>query len=72
MEIDFLQLSALGVFVIACAYFNYRSGYRNGVLTGMESTLKLLKDGGYIEVVEDVNTGETEIKKATNNAENNT
>jgi hypothetical protein len=73
MEIDFLQLSVIGgAFVIACAYYNYRSGYRDGVHTGMESTLKLLEDGGYIEVTTDLKTGEAEIKKATRNVDNKT
>ena len=49
-------------FVIACAYFNYKSGYKEGVLMGMEETLKMLEATGYIKVVEDA-TGETEIRK---------
>lgn len=50
-------------FVIACAYFNYKSGYKEGVLNGMENTLKLLEAGGYIKVIEDQSTGMQEIQK---------
>lgn len=53
----------LGVFTVACAYFSQRTGYRQGVNEGMESTLKLLEAGGYIKVVEDKATGMQEIQK---------
>ena len=52
----------MGAFVIACTYFNQRSGYKQGIADGMESTLRLLEDGGYIKVEETLN-GDAEIKK---------
>ena len=60
----------MGAFVMACTYFNQRSGYKQGILDGMESTLKLLEDGGYI-TVEETSTGDTQIKKVTD-VKNNT
>jgi hypothetical protein len=53
---------SMAFFVIACTYFNQRSGYKQGVAAGMESTLKLLEDGGYI-TVEETSNGDAEIKK---------
>jgi len=55
----------MGAFVMACTYFNQRSGYKQGIADGMESTLKLLEDGGYI-TVEQTSTGDAEIKKVDN------
>jgi len=52
----------MGAFVMACTYFNQRSGYKQGIADGMESTLRLLEDGGYIKVEETLN-GDAEIKK---------
>lgn len=60
MSIELIVL--MSVFVIACTYFNQRSGYKQGIADGMESTLKLLEDGGYI-TVEETSNGDAEIKK---------
>ena len=54
----------MGAFVIACTYFNQRSGYKQGIADGMESTLRLLEDGGYI-TVEETSNGDAEIKKVS-------
>ena len=54
----------MGAFVIACTYFNQRSGYKQGIADGMESTLRLLEDGGYIKV-EETSNGDAEIKKVS-------
>lgn len=62
MSIDLILL--LVGFTIACAYFNHKSGYKQGIIEGMESTLKLLEATGYIKVVEDNTTGDSEIRKA--------
>lgn len=62
----------LGVFTVACAYFSQRTGYRQGVNEGMESTLKLLEAGGYIKVVEDESTGLQEIQRVPNGNNTNT
>ena len=55
----------MGAFVMACTYFNQRSGYKQGIADGMESTLRLLEDGGYIKV-EETSNGDAEIKKVQN------
>jgi len=68
MSIELIVL--MGVFVIACTYFNQRSGYKQGIADGMESTLKLLEDGGYI-TVEETSNGDAEIKKVPD-VKNNT
>ena len=60
MSIELIVL--MSMFVIACTYFNQRSGYKQGIADGMESTLKLLEDGGYI-TVEETSNGDAEIKK---------
>ena len=60
MEIQFIII--MGAFVMACTYFNQRSGYKQGIADGMESTLRLLEDGGYIKV-EETSNGDAEIKK---------
>jgi len=62
----------LCVFTVACAYFSQRTGYRQGVNEGMESTLKLLEAGGYIKVVEDESTGLQEIQRVPNGNNTNT
>lgn len=62
----------LGVFTVACAYFSQRTGYKQGVNEGMESTLKLLEAGGYIKVVEDKSTGLQEIQRVPNGSNTNT
>ena len=62
----------LGVFTVACAYFSQRTGYKQGVNEGMESTLKLLEAGGYIKVVEDKSTGLQEIQRVPNGNNTNT
>ena len=62
----------LGLFTMACAYFSQRTGYRQGVNEGMESTLKLLEAGGYIKVVEDKSTGLQEIQRVPNGNNTNT
>ena len=49
---------------MACTYFNQRSGYKQGIADGMESTLRLLEDGGYIKV-EETSNGDAEIKKVS-------
>jgi hypothetical protein len=54
----------MGAFVMACTYFNQRSGYKQGIADGMESTLRLLEDGGYIKV-EETSNGDAEIKKVS-------
>ena len=61
MSLDLIIYFVL--FIIACAYFNHKSGYKQGIMDGMESTLKLLQATGYIKVVEDNTTGDAEIKK---------
>ena len=60
MSIELIVL--MGMFVAACTYFNQRSGYKQGIADGMESTLRLLEDGGYI-TVEETSNGDAEIKK---------
>ena len=62
----------LGVCTVACAYFSQRTGYKQGVNEGMESTLKLLEAGGYIKVVEDESTGLQEIQRVPNGNNTNT
>ena len=57
---------------MACAYFSQRTGYRQGVNEGMESTLQLLENGGYIKIVEDEATGMQEIQKVPNGNNNTT
>ena len=63
MGMDFIILMTM--FIVACAYFNHKSGYKQGIIDGADSTLKLLEATGYIKVVEDDATGESEIKKVT-------
>lgn len=41
----------LVAFVVACAYFNFRSGHREGVMQGMELTLRLLEADNKIRIV---------------------
>tara|TARA_A100001011_G_scaffold304781_1_gene319206 strand:+ start:312 stop:521 length:210 start_codon:yes stop_codon:yes gene_type:complete len=41
----------LVAFTIACAYFNFRSGHREGVMQGMELTLRLLEADNKIRIV---------------------
>lgn len=62
----------LGLFTMACAYFSQRTGYRQGVSEGMESTLQILENGGYIKIVEDEATGMQEIQKVPNGNNNAT
>ena len=62
----------LGLFTRACAYFSQRTGYKQGVNEGMESTLQLLENGGYIKIVEDKSTGIQEIQKVPNGNNTNT
>ena len=71
MSIDLILL--LVGFTIACAYFNHKSGYKQGLVDGMESTLKLLEATGYITVEENPTTGDAKIEKAkTVDVKNNT
>jgi len=41
----------LVAFTIACAYFHFRSGHREGVMQGMELTLRLLEADNKIRIV---------------------
>ena len=61
MSIDLILL--LVGFTIACAYFNHRSGYKQGLIEGMESTLKLLEATGHITVEKNPTTGDAKITK---------
>ena len=49
-----------GLFVMACAYFSYRNGYKQGVMEGMESTLVILEHGKYIRTATD-SSGQIQI-----------
>jgi hypothetical protein len=66
MELDFIIV--MGVFTMCCAYFNWKSGYRNGVAEGMELTLKMLEDGGYIKIVNDEITAIAKVSEIRNDA----
>ena len=48
------------LFIAACAYFSYRSGHKQGVMEGMESTLVILEHGKYIRTAIDGN-GQVQI-----------
>ena len=41
------------LFISACAYFSYRSGYKQGIIDGMENTLVILENGKYIRTATD-------------------
>ncbi len=41
----------LVAFTIACAWYNYRSGHRDGVMQGMELTIRLLEADNKIRIV---------------------
>ncbi len=58
----------LGAFVVACAYFSYRSGHKQGVMDGMDSTLILLEQGRYIRTARD-SVGEIQIYRVPENVE---
>ena len=61
-----------GVFVAACAYFSYRTGYREGVMQGMENTLVILEHGKYIRTATD-SSGQVNIYRVSDSqAENET
>ena len=49
-----------GAFIVACAYFSYRSGHKQGVQDGMESTIVILEHGNYIRTATD-GTGQVQI-----------
>ena len=49
-----------GAFIIACAYFSYRNGHRQGVLDGMENTIAVLEQGEYIRTATD-RSGQVQI-----------
>lgn len=63
MEIWYIIFLA---FVIACAYFSYRSGHKQGLADGMEGTLVLLEQGKYIRTARD-NFGEIHIYRVPDN-----
>ena len=47
-----LEMTILLVtFTVACAWFNYRSGHREGVMQGMELTVRLLEASNKIRIV---------------------
>jgi hypothetical protein len=54
------QLATLGL-VVAAAYFSYKSGWRDGTMSGIHHCLKGLTEMGYIVQYEDPETGELEI-----------
>lgn len=57
-----------GLFVVACAYFSYRSGHKRGITDGMESTLILLEQGRYIRTAKD-SSGEIQIYRVPDHIE---
>jgi hypothetical protein len=48
------------LFVIACSYFNYRAGQRQGLYDGIDATLSMLDDKNLINLETD-ETGEMHI-----------
>lgn len=61
-----------GAFIVACAYFSYRSGHKQGVQDGMESTIVILEHGNYIRTATD-GTGQVQIYRVSDaQAENET
>jgi hypothetical protein len=50
----------LVAFTIACAWYNYRSGHRDGVMQGMELTIRLLEADNKIRIVR-TNDGNEQI-----------
>jgi hypothetical protein len=42
----------MGAFIALCAWFSWRSGHKAGLTDGMDITLQLLQDQGFIEVVD--------------------
>ena len=53
-----------GAFIVACAYFSYRSGHKQGVQDGMESTIVILEHGNYIRTATD-GTGQVQIYRVS-------
>lgn len=43
------------VFVCACAYFSWKTGFTEGVGAGAERTIVLLAEEGIVEIFEDEN-----------------
>ena len=39
-------------FVVAAAYFSYRQGAQHGLEQGIDGTLKMIEDKGFIKVIE--------------------
>lgn len=60
------QLVMLGL-VGACAYFSYKSGWREGCMSGIHQTIEDLTKMGYIVQFEDPETGEVEIERYDHN-----
>lgn len=50
----------LVAFTIACAWYNYKSGHRDGVMQGMELTIRLLEADNKIRIVR-TNDGNEQI-----------
>lgn len=67
MDIDILQYGILCVFVAACVYFNHRSGYRQGILDGIDSSLAMLEQQKLIRIVE-LEDGNFSIEKHVDEA----
>lgn len=61
MSLDLIIYFVL--FIIACVYFSHKSGYKQGFIDGMESTLSLLVATGHITVEKNPTTGDAKIKK---------
>jgi len=41
------------VLMAVCAWFSFKSGERSGIITGVNMSLEMLKDSGFIDVTED-------------------
>lgn len=52
-DFDLLQLGTFLVFIASCAYFSYRSGFKEGIETGATGVIDLLHDQGIIAVTVD-------------------
>lgn len=67
MDIEILEYIILGTFVAACAYFNFRSGYRQGVMDGLDASLAILEQQKFIHLIEHEN-GDISIEKNTDDS----
>lgn len=50
--VGYVEITLMLLFVMACAFFSFRNGFRNGVVAGIDSTLTMLESNSLIELEE--------------------